>query len=551
MDTPPMAGAAGDSTAAAATAGLPYTKLLAAVFVAALAYRLLGSPRKDRVMPVWVPIEIFVASTCLVADGVALKLLSLVRRYGGSLFGITSQHQVIHNLKGVERLFAAPFHTLDHEPVGYTITVRVFGGEDCKEMRDAMDRCQKDLFAAVEKGFVNESASLASIQKADVGSRTYSFITFSSNADHLNPWERAADHKLIQPESSTEPGVVEVGLENLIRNYGTAIAIPLLYGSDFLQRNPRLIEDFWKFDNVVFPLRMVGIPEWAPIKSLKEGLAARTRVLEALLSLYERIDKHIRGDESLDCDMSDVSQVALDRCKSYMANDVSFRHRADIDMGLLWGQNANTQPLIYWFVVYVYATPGLLEAIREEMAPYVQLTTDGSTHHARISKIDYSGLSRDCPLLKSAYLETFRHANEPSCLRYVGRDLSIADGEQTHHLAQGTWITVPLAINQRSAAVYADPTKFAPDRFIETDEATGKRVARYGKLKPWGMGTGICKGRTFAEKEILGVVASVVSLWDFEPADGSAWRVPDMKPGTGVMRPVNDIRIRAKRRVVS
>ena len=54
-----------------------------------------------------------------------------------------------------------------------------------------------------------------------------------------------------------------------------------------------------------------------------------------------------------------------------------------------------------------------------------------------------------------------------------------------------------------------------------------------------------------AEKEILGVVASVASLWDFEPADGSAWRVPDMKPGTGVMRPVKDIRIRAKRRVVA
>ncbi|KAL0262531.1 hypothetical protein SLS55_001499 [Diplodia seriata] len=548
MDTPRTLS---NSTQPAATAGVSYTKVLAALFVAALAYRLLDRPRKDRVMPTWIPIEIFVASTCLVADGVALKLLSLFRRYGGSLFGITAQHQVIHNLKGVERLFAQPFHTLDHEPVGYTITIRVFGGEDCKEMRDGLNRCKKDLFAAVEKGFVNEAAALEAIQKADVGAKTYNLVTFSDNPDHLNPWERSANHKLLQPETSTQPGIVEVGLENLIRNYGTTIAIPLLYGSDFLKRNPRLIDDFWHFDNVVFPLRMVGIPEWAPIRSLKEGIAARTRVLEAMWSLYERIEKHIEGDESLDCDMSDVGPVALARCKAYMANGVSYRHRGDIDMGLLWGQNANTQPLIYWFVVYVYATPGLLDAIREEIAPYVQLTTDDATHHARISKMDYPGLSRDCPLLKSAYLETFRHANEPSCLRYVGRDLTIADGEQTHHLAQGTYITVPLGINQRSAAVYADPTKFVPDRFIETDEATGKRVARYGSLKPWGMGTGICKGRTFAEKEILGVVASVASLWDFEPADGSAWKVPDMKPGTGVMRPVKDIRIRAKRRVVS
>ncbi|KAF4541790.1 Cytochrome p450 [Lasiodiplodia theobromae] len=540
MDTPQTAGGA----------GLSYTKVLAAVFVAAIAFRLLSGPKRDRVMPTWIPIEIFIASTCLMADGVALKLLSLFRRYGGSLFGITSQHQVIHNLKGVERLFAQPFHTLDHEPVGYTITIRVFGGEDSKEMRDALNRCKKDLFAAVEKGFVNESASLEMIQRADVGTKTYNLITFSSDPAELNPWERSANHKLIQPETSTQPGIVEAGLESLIRNFGTSVAIPLLYGSDFLKRNPQLIDDFWKFDGEVFPLRMIGIPEWAPIKSLQEGLAARSRVLQALYALYERIDKHIQG-ESLDCDMSDVGQVALDRCKAYTAQNVSYRHRGDIDMGLLWGQNANTQPLIYWFVVYVYATPGLLADIRAEIAPHVHLTTDAATGHARIAKIDYPALSRDCPLLKSAYLETFRLANEPSCLRYVGRDLTVADGDIEHRLRQGTYITVPLGINQRSADVYADPSKFVPERFIETDEASGKRVARYGPLKPWGMGTGICKGRTFAEKEILGVVASVASLWDFEPADGSAWRVPDMKPGTGVMRPVKDIRIRAKRRVVA
>lgn len=65
MDTPQTAGGA----------GLSYTKVLAAVFVAAIAFRLLSGPKRDRVMPTWIPIEIFIASTCLMADGVALKLL--------------------------------------------------------------------------------------------------------------------------------------------------------------------------------------------------------------------------------------------------------------------------------------------------------------------------------------------------------------------------------------------------------------------------------------------------------------------------------------------
>lgn len=66
-----MQGAASD----AATAGNPYTKALAGLLVAAVAYRVLSGPKKDRILPLWVPIEIFVASACLMGGGVWLKLL--------------------------------------------------------------------------------------------------------------------------------------------------------------------------------------------------------------------------------------------------------------------------------------------------------------------------------------------------------------------------------------------------------------------------------------------------------------------------------------------
>ncbi|EKG15494.1 Cytochrome P450 [Macrophomina phaseolina MS6] len=415
-------------------------------------------------------------------------------------------------------------------------------------MRDALNKCKKELFAAVEKGFVNEAASLGMMQRANVGSKAYNLVTFSSNPADLNVWERSAGHTLVQSETASQPGLVDIDLEKLMRSFGTAVAIPLLYGSDFLERNPRLIDDFWQFDNEVFPLRMIGVPEWAPLKAMRDGVAARTRVLNALRALHARIEKHLQG-EDVGCDMSDVGQVALDRSKAYTAHRVSISHRGDIDMGLLWGQNANTQPLIYWLTVYIYATPGLLQSIRAEIAPCVRLAAGASP--PRIASIDYSGLSRDCPLLKSTYLETFRMANDPSCLRYVGRPVTIDDGAHTQSLAPGTYITVPLGLNQKNPAIWAHPDKFVPERFIETDEATGRRVARYGALRPWGMGTGICKGRTFAEKEILGVVASVVSLWDFEPADGGAWKVPGMRPGTGVVRPTSELRVRVRRRVVA
>ena len=36
----------------------------------------------------------------------------------------------------------------------------------------------------------------------------------------------------------------------------------------------------------------------------------------------------------------------------------------------MWGQNANTQPIFFWFMAYANSTPGLLEQLRKEIAPY-------------------------------------------------------------------------------------------------------------------------------------------------------------------------------------
>lgn len=74
-------------------------------------------------------------------------------------------------------------------------------------------------------------------------------------------------------------------------------------------------------------------------------------------------------------------------------------------------------------------------------------------------------------------------------------------------------------------------------------------MPRYGKLKPWGAGVGICKGRAFAEKEILGVVACFITLWDMEPSGGGEWTLPGFVPGTGVMRPKEAVRVVIKRRL--
>lgn len=245
--------------------------------------------------------------------------------------------------------------------------------------------------------------------------------------------------------------------------------------------------------------------------------------------------------------MSDISGTALDRNKIYTRRNWSFRHRGEGDLAILWGQNANTHPVLFWLLTYIYSTSGLLHRLRQEIAPYVKVS---HTTPPGIISMDFIGLSRDCPRLKACIFETYRLAVDVASIRYVARPLTINDGSYSHELKPGMFVSAPHALRQRDPSVYANPDEFVPDRFLKTDFESGKLTARYGNLKPWGSGAAMCKGRTFAEKEIAALGAAIISLWEISPANGT-WQLPSMVPGTGVKKPVVDIRVHITRRVLN
>lgn len=237
--------------------------------------------------------------------------------------------------------------------------------------------------------------------------------------------------------------------------------------------------------------------------------------------------------------MSDVSSAPFERNKVYEREGWSFAERGGGDFAIFWGQNANTHTVLFWFLNYVYSTPGLLDRIREKIAPYVRLS---QTTPPEIMSMDLPALSANCQLLKVCIFETYRMVNEPTSIRYVARPMTIDDGKFKHELKPGMFVSAPhLLINQDPSA-FADPAEFVPERFLETDPESVKPMARYGRLRPWGTGTSMCKGRTFAEKEIMSLGAAIIRLWGIGPASGT-WDLPAMLPGTGVKNPVKDIRV--------
>lgn len=462
------------------------------------------------------------------------------------MFGLSSKHQLIHGLPDLDRFLSQGSHILDGFPRDWALSVRVFGVDDDNEVKERLRAILRSLNTLTEQLFVNEANSTAAIERCDIPGKAARLVTFSPTKEDLERWERSANVRVLQSDSRTLPGAVEVDMLHLVRDFGACISIPQLYGQDFLDRNETLLDDFWKFDNDLFTLMMIGIPSWAPIKVIKNGVAARSRVQKALEGLYKRADQYLKGDAvDFGANMSDISLVVRGRTKIYNDNNISMRHRGQLDLGNIWGQNANTQSMIFWFLLFAYSTPGLLDELRKEIAPHISLS---DFKPSQITSFDLQAILRKCPLLKGAVYETFRMVDEPTSIRYVNQSTTVSDGQYNHKLKAGTWISAAHSIANKDPSIYAEPHKFIPDRFIETNQESRNKTARYGKMRPWGGGAGICKGRTFAEKEILAVGAAVISLWEILPV-GEKWDIPPMRPGTGVAHPVRDIRVIIKRRV--
>lgn len=446
-----------------------------------------------------------------------------------------------------DRLLAMPGHTISGQVHQYTLMTRVFGAHDSHQSMEKRFACWDVLTKHVERMFLNDATSAALLEKSNIPQLVASLVSFSSSPEKQRRWERSANVQLVTPQSPQSRGVVEADLLHLACDFGACLAIDVLYGKDFLERNPGLLDDFWRFDNDVFILLVLGIPSSAPLSIMRKGVEARSRLHQALEGLYKRADQYTKGQPvDSDADMSDTSACVKGRSEAYDANGYTMTERGQSDLGLLWGANANTQPMVFWFLAYAYSIPGLRDELRKEHAPY--LTFAEGTNVPTLSAMNISGLTRDCPLTKSCLFEVYRLANDATSIRYVSKPLTLKDGAHTHAIQPGTFLSTPHGLHQRDPALYRDPDVFKPDRFLETDDKTGRPSARYGKLKPWGGGVGICKGRTFAEKEIITLCAVVMAVWDVAPAGGGEWKMPAMVPGTGAMRPAEDIRVRITRR---
>ena len=216
----------------------------------------------------------------------------------------------------------------------------------------------------------------------------------------------------------------------------------------------------------------------------------------------------------------------------------------------------NANKVIFWMLLRIISTPALFDSIRKEIEPYATAANDGNL------KVEVDSLMKDCPLLKATFYESMRVYTAGTSYKKVLQDVTLTESDkdahtfgkprgQTYHIKAGNFLVIPHATMQMDPRLWENPSKFSPERFLIPDEKDPKTLrVDMRHLNAFGGGHTVCKGRYFAEREVMIFIAGYLSAWDFAPA-GKGWEDPGKYyNGTGTANPKRNVRIRISKRVL-
>jgi len=465
----------------------------------------------------------------------------------------------------VQGIYSKRSDFFSHEDILKHVTVNVFGIPKWSWKKFA------PMIPALNTPLLNHLlrepslSTLSDITVKNLEENTANLISFMPGLIDQSEWERSSGATV----SKTKGGrsAMEVSLMPLLRDFIGMQALPAVFGTDLYRNSTGLFEDLWAFDNA-FLILMAGLPRWVPIPKLAKAHAARARLHALLVRMHAAMEDDAAGRSvsSEWANIDDISDCLKARQAVYREHSLPLQVRAASDFAILWATMANSNFVAFWLNIRILAIPDLVEAIRKEIATFVKVRqpSDGvfGMEEAPRLEIDHKSLTTFCPLLKACYIESLRLDSAPWSVKKVAKPFTLSEKQEdfvgvhadekphTYRFEAGTYADVPIGIHMTDPKYFPNPEKFIPDRHIKK-EGDGKESVEWGSVRPYGGGKTICKGRLFAEREIMACTAALLTLWEFEPVDEKGWKVPDHVRSAGVAKPDKDIRVRiSKRRVV-
>ncbi|MCW2923501.1 MAG: cytochrome [Thermoleophilia bacterium] len=289
--------------------------------------------------------------------------------------------------------------------------------------------------------------------------------------------------------------------ERAMGNLDLAVAGRTMFGGRVEGAEAEEITDALEACVDAFPLAMspllgvvdrLGLPPKAKVQRSRRKL---NRIVKRLIE--DGRERLARGE-----DRGDVLSILVETYCAEGATPEDFDLLIDEARGLLLGGHETLARSLAWGLQLLAEHPDVLERIRDEVGA---VCGDGPITAEHVGRLGEARL---------AFQETIRlYPAGGMHVRETQAHVRLDDGVV---LEPGLQVAVPVWSVHRDPRWWPDPERFDPDRFRVPDPARPRWA-----YCPWGGGTRVCIGQSYATMFGTVLIATVARRWRLEVAPGS------------------------------
>jgi cytochrome P450 len=298
-----------------------------------------------------------------------------------------------------------------------------------------------------------------------------------------------------------------IDLMSWLQHFVTIGTAQFLYGPENpIAKHPELEQAFWDFDRGLGPLLIDIFPSVTAQKPYRGREAIVKVFTEYLNAGHQRTG-------------SKFVQKRIEIAHDYNWNNST---TARSELSFLFAGITNTAITTFWAVLYIFANPDLLHAVRAELQ-----TATPSEYESELT-ISMEAIRTSSPTLLATIRECMRLNSDNFSTRLVKSDTLLAD---KYFLSAGSIVQVAGGVIHADKSIWGpDAGVFNHERFLEIEKKD--RNVHPAAFRAFGGGKTLCPGRHFALTEIVVFVAMVVAVFDLEGMEeGREIRVPEKEDG--------------------
>lgn len=130
----------------------------------------------------------------------------------------------------------------------------------------------------------------------------------------------------------------------------------------------------------------------------------------------------------------DAAEISRTRVRGMLKAGMTVDEVAKLELSFLFSSTTNTIPTLYWFMTNTWSRPKLVESLREEQLPVVEVLHNSNGSGRMEGVVDIRQLEGKCPLLVSCYRKTMRLSSQGIETRRLLQDTTIADSNGNWYL---------------------------------------------------------------------------------------------------------------------